>query len=153
MTKEQLQELEKIDKLKTKVLKYVLYKKRTESEVWQKFRSEIEENILADIIENLKSNSYINDKDYIERAVNEFMALKKLSIKEIKYKLYTKGINNDLIEEYISNNYEKLQEFEIDSASKIINKKQYNCTEEEIQIFLIKKGYTSENIRKATARY
>ena len=41
--------IEEFDKLKTKVLKYVLYKKRTEQEVWQKFSKEFDEDILEDI--------------------------------------------------------------------------------------------------------
>lgn len=149
MTKEQLEELEKYDKLKIKVLKYTLYKKRTEYEIRQKFRNEIDENMLEDIIEELKSNSYINDENYIERAVNEFIALNKLSIKEIKYKLCTKGIKNDLIDTYISEHYEELYEFEMNSAKRIASKKLQDSTEDEVKVFLMKKGYTSESIKLA----
>lgn len=149
MTKEQLEEFEKYDKLKTKVLKYALYKKRSEYEIRQKFRSEIEENMLEDIIEELKSNSYISDENYVERAVNEFIALNKLSIKEIKYKLCTKGIKNDLIDTYISEHYEELYQFEIDSARKIVLKKMQDYTEDEVKIFLLKKGYSTESIKIA----
>lgn len=49
-----LEEFEKYDKMKSKVLKYVLYKKRTEQEVRKKFSKELEENVLDDIIEELK---------------------------------------------------------------------------------------------------
>ena len=83
-----LNEFEKFDKMKSKVLKYVIYKKRTEQEIRKKFEKEFDENILNDIIEELKENKYIDDFNYIERAVNEFMSLKSLSIKEIKYKLF-----------------------------------------------------------------
>ena len=75
-----------LDNLKTKVLKYALYKKRTENEIREKF-SEEDENLLEDVIENLKELNYINDKDYIERSIQEFIALKSLSIKEVSYKL------------------------------------------------------------------
>ena len=118
-----LEEFEKFDKMKSKVLKYVLYKKRTEQEVRQKFSKELEENILNDIIEELKDNSYIDDYNYIERAINEFVNLKSLSIKEIKYKLYSKGVKSSLIEEYINKNIDTLQEYEEKSACKIYNKK------------------------------
>ena len=72
-----LQEAEELDKLKTKVLKYVLYKKRTENEVREKF-SDCDQDKLEDVIEVLKENNYINDKDYIERSIKEFKALKNL---------------------------------------------------------------------------
>ena len=39
------------DKHKTKILKYIMFKKRTEKEVFQKFSSSVEENMLEDIIE------------------------------------------------------------------------------------------------------
>ena len=42
--------VEEFDKLKTKVLKYILFKKRTEQEVRQKFREDSGE-MLDDVIE------------------------------------------------------------------------------------------------------
>ncbi len=144
-----LEEFEKFDKIKSKVLKYVLYKKRTEQEVRQKFSKEIEENILDNIIEELKENSYIDDYVYIERAVNEFINLKSLSIQELKYKLYLKGIEDNLIDEFISKNMENLEEYEQKSAYKIINKKRSLMEEDEIRLYLLKKGYKEENIQKA----
>ena len=63
--------IEEFDKLKTKVLKYIMYKKRTEREIIQKFSSSVDQNLLEDVIEHLKEIGYINDENYIERAVNE----------------------------------------------------------------------------------
>ena len=100
--------VEEYDKLKTKVLKYIIYKKRTEKEIRQKFSKTIDEDILEDIIDELKENGYIDDLNYIDRAVNEFVALKNLSIREIKYKLFAKGLSNDIIDEYISSNFDEL---------------------------------------------
>ena len=48
-----MQDIEEFDKLKTKVLKYILYKKRTEQEIRQKF-SENAGNNLENVIEYLK---------------------------------------------------------------------------------------------------
>ena len=53
--------VEEYDKLKTKVLKYIIYKKRTEKEIRQKFSKTIDEDILEDIIDELKENGYIDD--------------------------------------------------------------------------------------------
>ena len=137
------------DKLKTKVLKYVLYKKRTEREVRQKFENIIEEDVLDDIIEELKENGYIDDLSYVNRAVQEFMALKNMSIKEIKYKLFAKGLNNDIIDEYIANNIDNLSDYELKSIKNIFYKKQGTMEVEEIKQFLLKKGYISDNIKEA----
>lgn len=145
----EIQRLQEFDKMKSKVLKYALYKKRTEQEIRQKFSKELEENMLDDIIEVLKENSYIDDFNYIERTVNEFINLKKLSIKEVKYKLYSKGIKSSLIDEYISKNKDRLNEYEENSAYKIVCKKQNNMEEDEIKLYLLKKGYKEESIQQA----
>ena len=144
--------IEEYDKEKTKVLKYVIYKKRTEREIRTKFKSIIEENMLEDILEELKENGYISDENYIERAVNEFIALKNLSIKEIKYKLMSKGISSNLVEDYVQKNEEELNEYEQKSADNIVLKKSVNMDEIEIKQYLIKKGYTEEHIKNATQK-
>lgn len=141
-------ELENYDKLKTKVLKYVVYKKRTENEIIQKFSKDIDEDTLYKIIDELKENKYINDDDYIKRSVNEFMSLRNLSMWEIKYKLMSKGIKGDKIDDYFSNNYETLIEYEKKSAENIVRKKK-NLDTIEIKKYLIKKGYKEESIREA----
>ena len=46
--------LEEFDKEKTRVLKYIMFKKRSEYEVRNKFSKTIEESLLEDIIEYLK---------------------------------------------------------------------------------------------------
>ena len=138
--------IEEFDREKTKILKYILYKKRTENEIRNKFKLTIEENLLEDIIDYLKETGYINDYKYIERFVNECIALKNLSIKELKYKLYSKGINRNILDEYIQNNYEELEEYEMKSAENIKLKKQNSMNEEEIKIYLLKKGYKGDNI-------
>ena len=143
-----LEELERKDKLKTKVLKYIMYKKRTEQEVRRKFVAEDQE-LLDEVIENLKEIGYINDENYIERAVNEFMNLNNLSLKELKYKLLLKGIDSNTLENYIYNHKEELEEYEIKSAKNIINKKLTSMEVEEIKQYLLKKGYKNENIKQA----
>ena len=144
-----LEELERKDKLKTKVLKYIMYKKRTEQEVRKKF-SDIEDyDLLEEVIDDLKENGYINDDSYIERAIAEFINLKNLSLKELKYKLMSKGLDKDLIDDYFYNNTDKLEEYEINSAKNIINKKSNNMEEQDIIQFLLKKGYKMDSVKEA----
>lgn len=140
--------IEEFDKLKTKVLKYIMFKKRTEQEVRQKFREESIE-LLNDVIEELKELNYINDENYIKRAINEFKNLKNMSIKEIEYKLMTKGIKKDIINNYIYKNKEELLNYELNSAKNIFIKKQNLMEAEEIINYLKKKGYLEETIKIA----
>lgn len=148
MTDLEFEKLEEFDKLKTKVLKYVLYKKRTEKEIRQKF-AENAGNLLDNVIEYLKDENYINDEDYVERSINEITKLKNLSLKEVKYKLLTKGISADLIDGYICNHKEELVEYEIKSAKNILLKKSNLMEQEDILNGLRKKGYLEETIKIA----
>jgi SOS response regulatory protein OraA/RecX len=143
-----LKEAEELDKLKSRVLKYVLYKKRTESEVREKFSQE-DENKLEDVIQILKDNNYINDLDYIERSIKEFKSLKSLSIREINYKLTQKKVNKDLLDEYIYSHKEELLDFEIQSDKNLIIKKMKTMELEDIKNYLFSKGYMSESINIA----
>lgn len=137
------------DKLKTKVLKYVMYKKKTEKEIKQKFSSSVNENLLEDVIEELKQTGYVSDENYIQRAVNEFLAINTLSIKEMRNKLYSKGLSSYIIDTYFSNNRDELEQYEIKCAKKIIIKKQSQMEKEGIEAFLFRKGYTTESVRIA----
>lgn len=152
MTSEEYKKLEEFDNLKTKVLKYVLYKKRTENEVRQKF-AENTGNLLNNVIEYLKQENYINDFSYIEKSINEIQRLKNLSIKEVKYKMLAKGLSSKIIDEYIYNHKEEMLEFEINSAKAIFLKKANSMEHEDIQNYLRKKGYMEETIRIAGEDY
>lgn len=141
--------VEEFDEAKTKVLKYILYKKRTENEVITKFGRMMQEELLKDVIDYLKDAGYINDNEYIEKTVTQFCNLKNLSLREIRYKLLYKGISKDKIEEYISENYEELEDYEKKSAKNIIYKKSTSMELEEIKQYLLKKGYSSESVKNA----
>ena len=137
---------EEFDEQKTRVMKYIVFKKRTEQEVRTKFASSIEENMLEDIIEYLKEARYLDDSEYIERAINNFKILKNLSVKEVKYKLLAKGLNKNYIDDYFYENKEELNEYEQQSARNIFLKKQRDMEKEEIKQYLLKKGYKIDNI-------
>lgn len=139
-TTSNIEKLKEFDAQKTKVFKYIMYKKRTEQEVRKKFKGQIEEQTLDEIIEYLKEAKYLDDYEFIEKQVREYMNLKTLSIKEIKYKLLSKGLDRKLIEKYIDSNYEELDEYEKECIEKIKTKKS-DQTEEEIRQYLYRKGY------------
>lgn len=141
--------IEEFDKEKTKILKYILYKKRTEQEIRKKFSSTMDENILEDAIEYLKEAKYIDDHEFIEKTINNYIAIKNLSLKEIQYKLIAKGIDKNDIEDYLYQNKEELEQYEIKSAENILYKKSISMELEEIKQYLLKKGYKLENINKA----
>lgn len=141
--------LVEFDNAKTKILKYVLYKKRSENEIIKKFENEFDSDLVQAVVSELKEKGYVDDVNYIKRSVNEFMALRNLSLFEIKYKLMSKGIKTSDIEDYFSQNYEVLMEYEKSSAKKIAQKKFSKMEEIDIKKYLMKKGYKSDSIKAA----
>ena len=141
--------LVEFDNAKTKILKYVLYKKRSENEIIKKFENEFDSDLIQAVVSDLKEKDYVNDANYIKRSVNEFMALRNLSLFEIKYKLMSKGIKPSDIDTYFSQNYEVLMEYEKSSAKKIAQKKFSKMEEIDIKKYLMKKGYKSDSIKAA----
>jgi len=143
-TTNNIEKLKEFDAQKTKVFKYITYKKRTEQEIRKKFKGQIEEQMLEDIIDYLKEAKYLDDYEFIKRQVREYMNLKTMSITEIKYKLASKGLDRKLIEQYIENNYEELREYENKCIQKIKIKKSETMDEEAIMQYLYRKGYKIE---------
>lgn len=135
------EKLKQFDEQKTKVFKYITYKKRTEQEVRNKFRGQIDEDMLEEIIDYLKEAKYLDDYEFIERQVREYINLKTMSIKEMKFKLASKGLDRKLIEKYIENNYEELKEYEQRCIEKIKIKKAGTMEAQELQQYLYRKGY------------
>ena len=138
---------EEFDESKTKVLKYILYKKRTEREVRDKFIHTMDEEMLSDIIEYLKEAGYINDKEYLSKIMHEYMNLKNMSIRELKNKVYQKGIYVDDIEEYINENSEELRTYEYNSAKKLAEKKK-GTDPAKLKGYLLNKGFDTELVNK-----
>ena len=127
-------------------------KKRTVKEVRDKFKSEIDEDLLDDIIEYMKEQKYLDDEDYVDRFVKETINLKNTSIKDIRYKLLGKGVSDGVIEDYICKNYETMIEYEICSVKNIFLKKKDKLEESEIREYLYKKGFSGDSISEGIDR-
>lgn len=138
---------EEFDKLRSKILRYALYKKRTEKEIREKFK-DAETNYVDDIIEFLIEDNYINDKEYIEAYFYDSINLRNNSLKEIKFKLTNKGIDRYMIEKYIDDNLDELVNYEINSIKLLLERRKEIEEEKNIR-YLLNKGYSFENISKA----
>ena len=51
------------DQIKSKILRFIIFKKRTENEVRKKFQNDYDQTILNEVIEELKTLNYINDEN------------------------------------------------------------------------------------------
>ena len=132
-----------------KIMKYVLFKKRTEKEVRKKCAMlNYEENYIDEVIEYLKEAGYINDSIYIQKYINDVMKLKHMSTAQIRMDLMQRGIDSDLIEGCI--NDERMSQYEFESASYLVNKKLKAGEDiDKIKRFLLNKGYSYSNVAKA----
>ncbi len=133
-----------------KLMKYVIFKKRTEKEVRQKCQKlQYTEEYIEEIIEYLSENDYINNKKYVEKYIQNTMRLKTASIYEIKIDLLRRGVEEEYIEDYIYKNIEELEEYEKESAQKLAKKKSTNSEIEKIKKYLMSKGYKYDSISMA----
>jgi regulatory protein len=133
--------------LEDKIMKYVVFKKRTEYEVKNKLKNlSYEADKIDEIIEYLKETDFINDKSYVDKYLKDIKNLKKCSVLEIKYDLLKRGISEDIIDSIIDDD---LYDFELLSAIDLAKKKYKSCDKDKIKRYLAGKGYIKSNILKA----
>ena len=78
--------IEEFDTNKSKVLKYILYKKRSKQEVKNKFSGNIDSQMLADIIDDLEEKGYITrGKRKTNKGWNNIYYINKYLIAGKKY--------------------------------------------------------------------
>lgn len=80
------------------------------------------------------------------------MNLKLMSIREIKHKVYEKGIYADDIEDYLNENREELEQYELNSAKKLAQKKK-GMEPEKLKNYLVSKGFDMDTLNKVLKDY
>lgn len=132
----------------SKLMKYVLFKKRTEHEVREKCKKlDYTQEYTDEIIDYLKEAEYINDELYVKKYISNLIKLKKASVAEVKLDFMKRGIDFDMIDYDL---LEELYEHEKESAVYLANKK-YKAGDEidKIKRYLGGKGYSYSNISNA----
>ena len=130
-----------------KIMKYIVFKKRTEEELKNKCKMlKYDDETIEQIVEYLKENGYINDEVYVEKYIKNVTRLKACSIREIKFDLMKRGINEELIDKYITDDLESFEEM---SAKELAIKKSKIGDIEEVKRYLLNKGFSYTNVAKA----
>ena len=134
--------------LDDKLMKYVVFKKRTIKEVRDKCKQlGFSEEYINEIIAYLEENGYLDDEKYTMKYILNIIKLKKKSIQEIRFDLMRRGIEEQIIEKYIT---EELKMFELKSATELAKKKYKDCNDVlKVRKYLATKGYSREVIKKA----
>lgn len=132
------------EEAKEKAVKYLVLQLRTEMEVKQKLQKlNVEEYIIAEVLEYLKSIGYIDDAKYVDAYLRQSVNIPKYSIFEIKMKLKQKGISKELIEkklfEFDSKSYEE------ELVEKLKRGKLKNMEEIKQRAYLYRRGFKVSN--------
>ncbi len=129
---------------KEKAVRYLVLALRTEEEVKNKLRKlNVEEDIIFQVTEYLKSIGYIDDEKYVEAYIRQCINIPKYSKYEIRMKLIQKGINKEILSE-------KLEELDnCDYENKLIDKllkgKLKNMEPLKQKAYLYRRGFRTSN--------
>ncbi len=136
---------------KSKAVKFLALKIRTEKEVIKKLEQEgFDLSIAEAACEELKSIGYINDEMYAQKYIYDRSKLKPKSKRFLKLELQQKGIEEDIIDKILDG-------WEIDDesvAEHLVKRKfgKYDLKDEKVRrkaySFLMHRGFSSEVIGK-----
>lgn len=100
---------------------FLAYKPRSKKELVKKLKQKkVSDKIIDDIIELLEKQKYLDDKIYAKSYLEDKLNSKPIGRRLAKLKLFEKGIDKELIETTIDENYTEDKEFEL--ASKLMEK-------------------------------
>ena len=137
---------------KSLAVRYLSMKLRTENEVRVKLQDQCYDCVCIDqVIEELKSIGYINNKLYAQKYVFDRSKLKPLSKKLMKQELQARGISEEIAEEVLDD--WKVEDIVV--AESLLKRKfgKYDLTDEKIlkkaYMFLLHRGFSHDIIREA----
>lgn len=140
---------------KEKAVQMLIAKDRCEAELHKRLVEKgFDEDIAQLAMDELKTIGYINDRRYIQKFISDKMSIKSMSHKAIRYELVHKGVDEELIDDVLS-------EFEVDEeevALRALKKKfgKYDIGQQAIQqkmiVFLMHRGYSVDIAKHAIRR-
>jgi regulatory protein len=140
---------------------FLKFRPRTEKEVidflYKKYKKfKLNKNSINDLINELKSKKYIDDKKFIEWFVSKSIEKKPKAVFLLKKELKTHGVRNNDIEEYFENT--RLDEYSL--ANKLLKKYwsrwlRFEPEERRNKAFntLLRKGFSFEIVKKTIEEF
>ena len=140
---------------KSQAIRHLSYRMLSESQLFSKLQTKgYNENIIWDVINELKSIGYLNDMMYAKKFVYERMKLKPKSKRMLKIELAGKGVPDDIITQVIDE-----MDFDEDMIIEGLIKRRfgkYNIQDPKIKkkiyYFLLHRGFSIGNIRGVLKR-
>ncbi len=117
-----LQENEEYISLKDSGLRFLARRPHSIKELKDKlFKKSKSPNLIDSIIEEFKSNNYLNDETFANAFLTDEIRLKKTGPLLIKNKLLQKGVYSEVIDSLINNNYDVAHQTK--NCTILVNKK------------------------------
>ena len=122
---------------------------RRERSVWEceqyLKRNFLHSSLSHELIENAKQKNYLNEIRFCEMYIQSLMRIGKSKI-EIKHKLFTRGISDSLLTDFLDKFFTQDKEIEIikvniEKAKKKYQKYDSNIARNKIISFMIRKGF------------
>jgi regulatory protein len=124
---------------KEKAIRYIGISKKTAYEVKRKLTTlKINSEIIGEVISYLTNLGYIDDEEYTILYIKQNIKFQKYSLYEIRQKLLSKGISNDLIDKHINLLYNIQYDQEL--KQKLLNTKLKGLDEVKAQAYLYRRG-------------
>lgn len=150
----------KIYYIKQRALSFLSRRFHSEKELYLKLKAKAyEDNLIKEVLLDLKSHSFIDDKNFAHHFIDEKLKKKKWGINKIKSALYTKGVSSKIIDEALTefenprSNYEAVYEI---AFKKINQLKRRNIEEKKIfpkvVQFLIGRGFEYETAKEVCSK-
>lgn len=137
---------------KSKAVRYLSLKLRTEQEVSKKLHEEgYDTECIENAINELKAIGYINNKLYAQKYIFDRSKLKPLSKKMMKRELMTRGVAEEVVDEVLDD--WKVEDSAV--AESLLKKKfgKYDLNDKKIlkkaTMFLLHRGFSMSTIREA----
>ena len=148
-------ERNKLFYIKQRAFRLLGRRQHSSSELSRKlWNKDYEQKLIDGVIENLKKNGYLNDKEFIREFVAEKSRTKSWSIKKIKSELIKRGVASKLIDESLN---DRSKEDDFEKAMKLAKKKYELLLKRNLELkelrnklssYLISKGFEYELIKQ-----
>ena len=157
LTEEKVRELKSYDEInfgKKAAIRFLNYKQRTEKEVHDKLKGfKLSEESIDKIMLFLKEFKFINDENYAKLYVESKKVLRPEGRRSVRMRLAKKGINKELSEISVSENY--TEEEELSKAKELYEKyrkkvrgKNEADKKQKCYRYLLSKGFSYDLINR-----
>ena len=137
------------EKAKNYSLNYLSAKERTEGELRKKLKERgYPEDIIDQTLDYVKNYGYIDHERYVRIFLDSYSRRSNKSLRQIKAKLFEKGIPFNFVDEQIEIGNAFYDE--IPPIEKVLKKRMRKTTEKhELRGYLRQRGFTAESVDEA----